>query len=77
MFSLSLNLPKYMGNSLVFSSGEVAKQANGNVKVSFGDTVVLVTACMSREPKEGVNFLPLTVEYRERTYAMGKFPAAL
>ena len=74
MFSLSLNLPKYMSNSLVFSSGEVAKQANGSVKVSFGDTVVLVTACMSREPREGVNFLPLTVEYRERTYAMGKIP---
>ena len=74
MFSLSLNLPKYMSNPLIFSSGEIAKQANGSVKVSFGDTVVLVTACMSREPREGVDFLPLTVEYRERTYAMGKIP---
>ena len=74
MFSISVNLPEYMDNSLNFSSGEVAKQANGSVKVSFGDTVVLVTACMSKEPKEGVSFLPLTVEYRERTYAMGKIP---
>ncbi len=49
-------------------------QANGSVKVAFKDTVVLVTACMSQEPREGIDFFPLTVEYRERTYAMGKIP---
>ena len=61
-------------NTLTFSSGDLAKQANGSVSVSYGDTVVLVTACMSKEPREGVDFLPLTVEYQERTYAVGKIP---
>lgn len=58
----------------VFSAGEWAKQADGSVCVSYGDTVVLATACMSKEASAGVDFFPLTVEYQERTYAMGKIP---
>ncbi len=52
----------------------MAKQANGAVVVRSGDSVVLVTACMSDEPKPGAGFFPLTVDYREYTYAAGKIP---
>lgn len=55
-------------------TGHVAKQANGSVVVTYGGTVVLVTACMSREVKEGRDFFPLTVEYQEKTYAAGRIP---
>jgi len=70
----SLSLPNLGKNSLTFSTGDWAKQANGAVVVSYGETVVLATACMSKEPKETDGFLPLTVEYQEKTYAMGKIP---
>ncbi|HYK87973.1 MAG TPA: polyribonucleotide nucleotidyltransferase [Acidobacteriota bacterium] len=54
--------------------GRVAKQADGAAYVSYGDTVVLVAACSQKEPKEGTDFFPLTVDYRENTYAAGKIP---
>jgi len=54
--------------------GKVATQANGAAYVCFGDTVVLVAACALKEPREGVDFFPLTVDYRENTYAAGKIP---
>jgi polyribonucleotide nucleotidyltransferase len=57
-----------------FQTGKVAKQADGSVLVSQGDTIVLVTAVMSDEPREDVDFFPLLVEYRERAYAAGKIP---
>jgi polyribonucleotide nucleotidyltransferase len=60
--------------TLVIETGRVAAQANGAVTVRYGDTVVLVTACMSAEPKEGVDFVRLTVDYEERFYAAGKIP---
>ncbi|MDW8128940.1 MAG: polyribonucleotide nucleotidyltransferase [Bryobacterales bacterium] len=59
---------------IVLETGRVAKQANGAVLVRYGDSVVLVTACASPEPRQGVSFLPLTVDYREYTYAAGKIP---
>ena len=62
------------GKRLIVETGHVAKQADGAVVVRAGDTVVLVTACASRTPREGVDFLPLTVDYRENTYAAGKIP---
>jgi polyribonucleotide nucleotidyltransferase len=55
-------------------TGKVAKQANGAVVVRSGDSVVLVSACMAPEPKPGASFFPLTVDYREYTYAAGKIP---
>ena len=61
-------------SSFTFSTGEWAKQADGSVTVSYGDTMVLATACMSKESSPGRDFFPLTVEYQERTYAMGKIP---
>ena len=60
--------------TLIIENGKLAKQAGGSVCVQYGATVVLVTAVMSDEPREGLNFLPLTVEYQERTYAAGRIP---
>src|SRR5438093_8893635 len=57
-----------------FETGRVARQANGAVVVRLGETVVMVTACAQKKPREGVDFLPLTVDYRENTYAAGKIP---
>jgi len=54
--------------------GKIAKQADGAAFVSYGDTVVLVAACAAKTPKEGQSFFPLTVDYRENTYAAGKIP---
>lgn len=55
-------------------TGRVAKQANGAVLYRSGDTVILATVVFARESKEGIDFFPLTVDYREKTYAMGRFP---
>jgi polyribonucleotide nucleotidyltransferase len=65
---------KVAGKNFVIESGKVAKQANGSCTVRVGDTVVLVTAVTSKEPKQGIDFMPLTVDYRERAYAAGKIP---
>src|ERR1051325_9448974 len=62
------------GREIIIETGEGAKQAHGSVLVRSGDTVVLVRVCMKHQPKEGADFLPLTVDFRERTYAAGKIP---
>jgi len=62
------------GRQLSLETGRVAKQANGAVLARYGDTVVLVTATMSKKPREGIDFLPLTVDYEERLYSVGKIP---
>ncbi|MFH1857050.1 MAG: polyribonucleotide nucleotidyltransferase [Candidatus Omnitrophota bacterium] len=62
------------GKELIINSGKIAKQADAAVTVQSGGTIVLVTAVMSKKAKEGIDFLPLTVEYQERTYAAGKIP---
>src|SRR5438046_5113892 len=62
------------GKTLRFETGKLAKQAGGAVLVRFGDSVVLVTACRSASAREGIDFLPLTVDYREYTYASGRIP---
>jgi len=62
------------GSKVSIETGKVAKQANGSVVVRSGDSVVLVTACAAEKPKPGAGFFPLTVDYREYTYAAGKFP---
>jgi len=65
---------KFGNNDLILETGKMAKQANGSVTLQYGGTTVLVTACMSKEPREGQDFFPLTVEYQEKTYAAGKIP---
>src|SRR5438067_4268229 len=62
------------GSQISLETGKVAKQANGSVVVRSGDCVVLVTATGTDKPRPGANFFPLTVDYREYTYAAGKFP---
>jgi polyribonucleotide nucleotidyltransferase len=62
------------GRKLTIETGKLAGQASGAITARYGDTVVLVTACTSQEPREGVDFLPLTVDYEERLYAAGKIP---
>lgn len=62
------------GRPLVIENGKMAKQANGAVLVRYGDTVVLVAVTASKEPREGVDFFPLTVDYEEKMYAVGKVP---
>src|ERR687888_1833787 len=60
--------------TLRLETGKLAKQAGGSVIVRYGDSVVLVTACRAASPREGIDFLPLTVDYREYTYASGRIP---
>ena len=55
-------------------TGKLAKQAHGSVQVRYGDTVVLVSACSNKKPRENANFFPLTVDYRENYYAAGRIP---
>ena len=62
------------GRRLILDTGKLAGQASGAVTVRYGDTVVLVTVCTSTEPREGIDFVPLTVDYEERLYAAGKIP---
>ena len=62
------------GQPLTIETGKIAKQASGSVVVRYGDTMVLVTACYASWEREGLDFLPLTVDYRENTYASGRIP---
>src|SRR3974390_2355603 len=62
------------GKSIHFETGKLAKQAHGSCIVRIGDNVVLATACAKPEPREGIDFFPLTVDYREYTYAAGRIP---
>ena len=65
---------RYGKEDLILETGRMAKQADGSVTVQFGGTMVLVAAVLSKEPKPGVDFLPLTVEFQEKTYAAGRIP---
>jgi polyribonucleotide nucleotidyltransferase len=65
---------EFSGRTIAISTGKMAKQANGAVVVSCGDTVVLVTAVATKTAKEGQDFFPLTVNYQEKAYAGGKIP---
>lgn len=64
------------GRTLTLETGHLAKQASGSVLVRYGDTVVLVTATGSQEPREGIDFFPLTVDFEEKMYAAGKVPGS-
>jgi polyribonucleotide nucleotidyltransferase len=71
MHSVSVDLGTRV---ITFETGKIAKQAGGAVVVKTGDSVVLATACSNTQPKPGAGFFPLTVDYREYTYAAGRFP---
>ncbi len=65
---------KLGGRDLTVETGRVAKQADGSVVISYGDTMLLVAAVGAPQPREGIDFFPLTVEYREHNYAAGRIP---
>ena len=64
------------GRKLVFETGKMAGLSNGSVLVKYGDTAVLVNVTASKEPREGIDFFPLSVDYEERLYAVGKIPGS-
>ncbi|MBR1883999.1 MAG: polyribonucleotide nucleotidyltransferase [Clostridia bacterium] len=64
----------FAGRKLVIETGKMACLANGSCLVRYGDTAVLVNATMSKEPRDGIDFLPLSVDYEEKLYAVGKIP---
>ena len=64
------------GRKLTIETGKVAELANGDVIVHYGDTVVMVNVTASKEPREGIDFFPLSVDYEEKLYAVGKIPGS-
>jgi len=74
MFDITKKSLQLGAHTLTIETGEVARQADGAVMVSYGDTVVLVAATAKTEVKEGQDFFPLTVDYQEKTYAAGRIP---
>ena len=64
------------GRKLTLETGKIAELANGSVVVRYGDTVVMVNVTAAKEPKEGIDFFPLSVDYEERLYAVGKIPGS-
>ena len=62
------------GKEILVETGKLAKQADGSVVVRMGDTMLLATVVAAQDAKEGVDFLPLTVDYREKYAAAGRFP---
>ena len=62
------------GRTLTAEIGRVAELANGAVLLRYGETVVLVTATASEKPREGIDFFPLSIDYEERLYSVGKIP---
>jgi len=74
MFNVQRKELNWGGRKLVLESGRVARQADGAVLVTYGETVVLCTAVAARQPKPGIDFFPLTVNYQEKTFAAGKIP---
>src|SRR4051794_7330635 len=65
---------KLGANDLIVETGKIAKQADGSVVIRFGDTMILVAAVSARTAREGMDFFPLTVEYRENTFSAGRIP---
>ena len=74
MFNIVKKSVKFGDNNLTIETGEIGRQADGAVMVTYGDTVVFVTAVGRKNAKEGQDFFPLTVDYQEKTYAAGKIP---
>ena len=74
MFKLFRKEMEWGGTTLVLETGKVARQADGAVMVSLGETKVLCTAVAAHSPKPGQDFFPLTVNYQEKAFAAGKIP---
>ncbi|MBM6593868.1 polyribonucleotide nucleotidyltransferase [Microvirga pudoricolor] len=74
MFDIQREELIWAGRKLVLETGQVARQADGAVVATYGETTVLATVVSAKEPKVGIDFFPLTVNYQERTYAAGRIP---
>ncbi|MDH3579807.1 MAG: polyribonucleotide nucleotidyltransferase [Hyphomicrobiales bacterium] len=74
MFDIHTEEIEWGGRTLTLETGRIARQADGAVLAKYGDTSVLATAVADREPRAGIDFFPLMVDYREKTYAAGKIP---
>src|ERR1700688_3594477 len=74
MFNIVREEIEWGGRKLVLETGRIARQADGAVLATYGETVVLATVVGAESPREGVDFFPLTVNYQERYYAAGKIP---
>ena len=74
MFDTVVEEIEWGGRTLRFETGRIARQADGAVLVQYGDTSVLASATAAKEPRKGIDFFPLTVNYQEKTYAAGKIP---
>ena len=74
MFKITRKETDWGGRKLVLETGRIARQADGAVLATLGETVVLATAVAARSVKPGQNFFPLTVNYQEKTFAAGKIP---
>ena len=74
MFDIKRKTIDWAGKTLSLETGRVARQADGSVIATMGDTTVLAAVTFAKQPKPGQDFFPLTVHYQERTYAAGKIP---
>src|SRR6187399_3418871 len=74
MFNIQTVELDWGGRPLKLETGKIARQADGAVMATYGETVVLATVVAAKSPREGVDFLPLTVDYQEKTYAAGRIP---
>src|SRR6187431_1732984 len=74
MFNIHTEELDWGGRTLKLETGKIARQADGAVMATYGETVVLATVVAAKTPREGVDFLPLTVDYQEKTYAAGRIP---
>src|ERR687896_2671816 len=74
MFNIHRETLDWAGRKLVLETGKMARQADGAVVATYGETTVLATVVSAKEPKAGIDFFPLTVNYQERTYAAGRIP---
>ena len=74
MFEIIKKEIQWGGKKLVLETGRVARQASGAVLATYGETTILCTVVASKESREDVDFLPLTVSYQEKTFAAGKIP---
>ena len=74
MFDINRKEVDWGGRRLILETGRIARQADGAVLASYGDTAVLCTAVAQKVPREGIDFFPLTVNYQEKTFAAGKIP---
>src|SRR6218665_1940340 len=74
MFNITRKEMMWAGRKLVLETGKVARQADGAVMATYGDTIVLCAVTVAKKPKPGIDFFPLTVHYQEKTFAAGKIP---